>query len=189
MTDSSAEGAPYLHNSKFIYSYSISTREFFKTNVSSGKDTSVRLDRAVQTMYSWAETPREQIYLTGGQSNSAILLNRFADYNSAQVFCIDTPRDFAPKLKQPMNFRRVFHSVLFYENYIYAIGGFNKEGCLKDCERYSIEDDQWAEIEPLPVACQNLNSISFGSELYVVGLEPSAQFETVQKYSFTSMTW
>lgn len=34
-------------------------------------------------------------------------------------------------------------------NYLYAIGGFDDEAPLKQCERYSFVDDKWDEIAPL----------------------------------------
>lgn len=48
-----------------------------------------------------------------------------------------------------MKVARSGHSVIAYNNEVYAIGGFNEKGYLADCQKYAVKENVWTLIAPL----------------------------------------
>jgi hypothetical protein len=54
-----------------------------------------------------------------------------------------------------MIYRRRAHSLIYFNDFIYAISGVDKLEMIKKCEKYDIVNDKWVEIEELNYPRQN----------------------------------
>jgi hypothetical protein len=81
--------------------------------------------------FSWAEMPGGNLLIT-------------LCVVSKEVCNIDTRREFVVTSKEDLQFKRGSHSSVYYDNYVYVIGG-----CVP-CERYDCEEECWLPFGFLP---------------------------------------
>ncbi len=71
-----------------------------------------------------------------------------------------------------MKHKRASHCALYHQDAyrVYAIGGYIKEkGCLKSCEYYDINANQWKSMSDLNVQRSKPSAFIYQNELFVFG--------------------
>jgi len=58
----------------------------------------------------------------------------------------------------------------YYNNFIYAFGGYNRFGEIDLAEKFSIIDLNWTKTEPLPAPSRGCSCLSFGDKLFISGI-------------------
>eukprot|EP00359_Climacostomum_virens_P011401 CAMPEP_0204917722 /NCGR_PEP_ID=MMETSP1397-20131031/15352_1 /ASSEMBLY_ACC=CAM_ASM_000891 /TAXON_ID=49980 /ORGANISM="Climacostomum Climacostomum virens, Strain Stock W-24" /LENGTH=172 /DNA_ID=CAMNT_0052090657 /DNA_START=269 /DNA_END=787 /DNA_ORIENTATION=+ len=84
------------------------------------------------------------------------------------------------------------HSVTYYDNYLYAIGG-TVIYSSRECERFNVTLEKWEAFEPLPQECTCVNVIALDESrcLYALGGEVTGHtiLNLIQRLSLRSMKW
>lgn len=83
--------------------------------------------------------PDWKLYCTGGTRG-----------DGKAVIEINLQRDFALTSQAPMLNGRVKHSSIFFQGFIYIIGGYFLGDVLKTCERLHLNTGAWESIQDLP---------------------------------------
>ena len=103
----------------------------------------------------WIEISGDKLLLTGGEKDfieslSSTYLFKFSVYcNSNHGF-----QSIVSK-KADMLYKRRAHSLIYFNDYIYAISGVDKKEMIKTCEKYDIFKDKWIEVPGLNYPRQN----------------------------------
>ena len=81
----------------------------------------------------------------------------------------DTDEGFSAKVyhKKDMIYKRRAHSLIYFNDYIYAISGVDKLEMIKKCEKYNIFNDEWIEIPELNYNRQNA---ALAKDIYMLSL-------------------
>mmetsp|Transcript_32474 Transcript_32474/g.56148 ORF Transcript_32474/g.56148 Transcript_32474/m.56148 type:complete len:179 (-) Transcript_32474:658-1194(-) len=118
-----------------------SSNEFYMTKTASHHTTSLSLSTYQLPFDGFVcEMTTGLVSITGGDNRNF--------FNKAH--CIDTLRDFAVLKMPPMKRDRENHSAVFFDGFLYVIGGMYDGYTLSACERLSISTDyQVWEICPL----------------------------------------
>ena len=76
-------------------------------------------------------------------------------------------------------------------NKIYAIGGYNSEGCSDVMEVYDIINNEWSRGESMSVARRGAAAVVFDGNIYVIGgkNDSGEYLSTVEKYNIDSGQW
>jgi len=132
-------------------------------------------------------TPKARLFICGGDKRNG---NK-NEYSQA-LLEIDLQKNL-PIERSSMTIRRRNHGICYNAGYIYVIGGYNRGGYLKSCERYNIETDKWSVIEDFnsPGMCSmgvcsydNKMIYKFGGELE--GLKSS---NCIERYNVAKNKW
>jgi hypothetical protein len=161
----------------FIYNFQKSTSNLHKTDLSTGQESSKALTHTFQRYSSLCESPEGNLFITGGKTSS-------------EVVCID-PTTNAVTPKPPMKTPRRRHSSVFYEMFLYVIGGYNT-AYLAECERYDTLHNHWQTIPPLPHATGWHEAIVCGNtrRIYTLGGRNSTgDLDLIQEFELESQTW
>jgi hypothetical protein len=163
----------------FIFNYEDGTSNLHKTNLSTGQESSTALTRTFKPDSSLCESPEGTLFITGGYPATS------------EVVCIN-PTTHAVTPKPPMNTPRSHHGSVFYEGYLYVIGGTNGTACLAECERYDIFQDKWEPIapQPHPSDCHEAIVCGYTRRLYTLGgHDESSPIDLIQEFELESQTW
>jgi hypothetical protein len=162
----------------FIYNYQSVTCNLYKTNLSTGQESSTALTHTFKKQSSLCESPEGTLFITGGYS---------PDTN--EVVCID-PTTNAVTPKPPMKTTRWGHGSVFYGEFLYVIGGFNGS-YLAECERYDTLHNHWQPIPPLPHASAAHAAIVCGytRRIYILGGNNGSYLDLIQEFELESQTW
>jgi hypothetical protein len=167
--------------SSVIYSYSYSDNVLFITDLNSHCTSSVIIRKGNLYYGScWTELPDRSLLITGGAYG--------------QVLSIQAPR-FVVTRRAPMHFNRTTHASVYYDRYVYAVGGNSSDELptvnLNDCERYLVSEDRWEDIPPIPEFCSYGTCIVEEStrSLYALGTPASEEQGIIQKLCLTSLNW
>mmetsp|Transcript_294 Transcript_294/g.335 ORF Transcript_294/g.335 Transcript_294/m.335 type:complete len:273 (+) Transcript_294:31-849(+) len=159
---------------KVIYSFKSDTNQLHKTSLSSGKSSSLRThNHAFLDGSSLCETSRGMLYSIGGMGNS--------------VICLDTSRDYAPYRKWSTLSNHADHSTVFFEGFLYVIGGRHP-----DCERLDCSsEDTWTALPALPMTCVGISVIVSAKQrqLYALGGCYGENFDRIQRFDISSLSW
>jgi hypothetical protein len=63
---------------------------------------------------------------------------------------------------------RVSHAAVYHSQYLYVLGGYSG-GCLRECERYSCEENRWEVLPALPVAGFAMSAVEVENSVYALG--------------------
>jgi hypothetical protein len=83
--------------------------------------------------------------------------------------------------KADMLYRRRAHSLIYFNDYIYAISGVDKLEMIKMCEKYDIYNDKWIEIPQLNFARQNA-SLAVHNQRYLYAFSGYDGFRNVDSF-------
>jgi hypothetical protein len=94
-----------------------------------------------------------------------------------------TDEGFSAKVyhKADMNYRRRAHSLVYFNDFIYAISGVDKLEMIKKCEKYDIYNDKWIEISVFNYARQN-SPIAVHNQRYLYAFCGYDGFRNVDSY-------
>eukprot|EP00359_Climacostomum_virens_P007766 CAMPEP_0204907568 /NCGR_PEP_ID=MMETSP1397-20131031/6690_1 /ASSEMBLY_ACC=CAM_ASM_000891 /TAXON_ID=49980 /ORGANISM="Climacostomum Climacostomum virens, Strain Stock W-24" /LENGTH=199 /DNA_ID=CAMNT_0052076767 /DNA_START=205 /DNA_END=804 /DNA_ORIENTATION=- len=114
----------------------------------------------------------------------------------ASVHCIDILCEFASTAKTPMLTARCAHGAVYYDNYLYAIGGQdydNRVFCINACERFEVNQEKWEALEPLPIACYAASVITLDESHCLYALGGTDDYENVidliQRLNLSDLSW
>mmetsp|Transcript_6950 Transcript_6950/g.12645 ORF Transcript_6950/g.12645 Transcript_6950/m.12645 type:complete len:399 (+) Transcript_6950:666-1862(+) len=169
---------------KFVHGYAFHSGTLIRTRLSTGVKSTVKCS-SLNFVY-WSvpcEVPKGQLYFSGGSNGE--LMNA--------VTSIDLLRDFASFKQRPMLHARVFHGVVYYKGFLYVVGGeVNYQTFRRECERLSLENGQWEEIQPLPTQAGHLSLMVLEStqSLYSFGgQKESGLIDLIQRLCLVNLTW
>jgi hypothetical protein len=160
-------------------------------NVKAGSTTQVQLTLSNYLQSGCCcEVPNSRLMLVGGQTGFG--------RGTREVKSIDVSRGFAVTSEGDMSHCRTGHALVYFDGFVYALGGLHQFRSLNKCERYGLIGKSWENISSLPEACF-LSSAAVKEDtecLYVLGglhtLDYNEDFSLVtaiQELSFTSLTW
>mmetsp|Transcript_17687 Transcript_17687/g.31812 ORF Transcript_17687/g.31812 Transcript_17687/m.31812 type:complete len:341 (+) Transcript_17687:8997-10019(+) len=143
-----------------VYSYSESSKNLYWTGLRTGETNNVALPAwNFHLCCTWCEVPQHYLYFTGG----------LAMTKSNDVVCISVKRDFSLTQAPYMLVPRYHHNSAYFRGFIYVIGGFNGYEAIHDCEKYSLVEEEWGSLPPLPTAVYEHSLIVHSQALYVLG--------------------
>jgi hypothetical protein len=145
------------YQSKYAYTVVMNMKEFIVYLIDNNKITKVTYvnDFVIPSYARWIEISGDKLILTGGEKDYIESLHstymfRFRKYDGSD-------EGFSAKVyhKSDMNYRRRAHSLIYFNDFIYAISGVDKLEMIKKCEKYDIVNDKWIEIAELNYPRQN----------------------------------
>jgi hypothetical protein len=81
---------------------------------------------------------------------------------------------------------RKWHAAAYHAQHVYALGGYQEEGC----EKYVIPEMRWEGLPPLPAACMTSSVVVLESCLYVLGGRgDEGDLDIVQRLHLESQAW
>jgi hypothetical protein len=95
----------------------------------------------------------------------------------------DTDEGFSAKVyrKKEMIYKRREHSLIYLNDYIYAISGVDKLEMIKKCEKYDIFHDEWLEIHELNYNRQNA-ALAIHNQRYLYAFSGYDGFRNVDTF-------
>jgi hypothetical protein len=145
------------YQSKYAFTVVMNNKEFIVYLIDNNKITKVTYvnDFVIPCYARWIDISGDKLILTGGEKDYIESLNstymfRFRKYDGSD-------EGFSAKVyhKADMIYRRRAHSLIYFNDFIYAISGVDKLEMIKKCEKYDIYNDKWIEIEELNYPRQN----------------------------------
>ncbi|EGR31478.1 kelch motif family protein, putative [Ichthyophthirius multifiliis] len=128
-------------------------------------------------------TPQGDIYICGG-----------IDTNSMQVSneCFKVNLKYRTlEKKTSMKIQRFLHSVVYLNNALYALGGFDQNHQILDkCERWNFSENQWLRIAPMVGQGAQMGVCTFKSKYIIafsVAVHPKVNL--LQQYDPLFDTW
>jgi len=145
------------YQSKYAFTVVMNNKEFIVYLIDNNKITKVTYvnDFVIPCYARWIDISGDKLILTGGEKDYIESLNstymfRFRKYDG-------TDEGFSAKVyhKSDMIYRRRAHSLIYFNDFIYAISGVDKLEMIKKCEKYDIYNDKWIEVIELNYPRQN----------------------------------
>lgn len=112
-------------------------------DLTSGSRTEVCLEGLIQPRCSYYALPDHKLFITGG------VIPMKYNLNSKKAAIIDLARDFSVVSKPKMLEIRSSHALVFFEGFLYALGGANFGQNMTDCERFDFQSETWEMIPTL----------------------------------------
>jgi len=124
---------------------------------------------------------RDQIYMVGGDYFNR---GKITYYKSVKCYNEQTGRwSCVPSLKTP----RSRHALAVLEDELYAVGGFNYDGGLRQVESYN---GRWCQRPDMLTPRKNHTAVALNGKLYVIGgLTGLAPLNTVECYDPLQKSW
>ena len=136
------------YQSKYAFTVVMNNKEFIVYLIDSNKITKVTYvnDFVIPCYARWIEISGNKLILTGGEKDYIESLNSTYMFKFRQIG--DTDEGFSAKVyrQKEMIYKRRAHSLIYFNDYIYAISGVDKLEMIKKCEKYDIFHDEWLEI-------------------------------------------
>ena len=145
------------YQSKYAFTVVMNNKEFIVYLIDNNKITKVTYvnDFVIPCYARWIEISGDKLILTGGEKDYIESLNttymfKFRKYDGSD-------EGFSAKVfqKKDMIYRRRAHSLVYFNDFIYAISGVDKLEMIKKCEKYDINNDEWLEVPELNYPRQN----------------------------------
>jgi hypothetical protein len=168
---------------KYAFTVVMNNKEFIVYLIDSNKITKVTYvnDFVIPCYARWIEISGDKLILTGGEKDYIQSLNstymfKFRRYDGSD-------EGFTAKVyhKADMLYRRRAHSLIYFNDYIYAISGVDKLEMIKMCEKYDIYNDKWLEIPQLNFARQNA-SLAVHNQRYLYAFSGYDGFRNVDSF-------
>ena len=134
--------------------------------------------------------PGQKMILTGGCKS-------FNDESSNLVFEINSNNINEVNSLKSMQMRRYGHFTIYYNNYLYSIGGYEHNdrkdeilSTLKNCERFDIRRNKWEMISNLNHPRAFFGCIIYKGSIFVFGGVYNEQLlSSIEKYDIYSDIW
>lgn len=171
------------YQSKFAYTVVMNKKQFIVYLIDSNKVTSVSYinDFVIPCYARWVEISGDKLILTGGEKDYIESLDttymfKFRKFDG-------TDEGFSAKVfhKKNMNYRRRAHSLIYFNDYIYAISGVDKLEMIKSCEKYDIFNDEWIEIPEINFHRQNA-ALAIHNQRYLYAFSGYDGFRNVDSF-------
>merc|ERR1740139_780757 len=114
-------------------------------------------DFVIPSYSRWIEISGDKLLLTGGEKDfieslSSVYLFKFSVFNTDH-----SNNGFQAQVskKADMLFKRRAHSLIYVNDFIYAISGVDKKEMITTCEKYDIFNNKWIEVPGLNYPRQN----------------------------------
>jgi hypothetical protein len=165
-----------------IYSYMYNTSTLHWTDLATQEQgTHTLTDYTFQYYSSLCEVPGELLFVTGGNKRQQELVS------------IDLRSIAVNKSHNPMLTARFYHSSIYFEDFLYVLGGCNSTYTQK-CERYDLQQNRWSEVAPLPVALCYLGVVLMQRHIYVLGgytlhSHSTQNSDSIFTFSLDSLSW
>lgn len=161
---------------KRVFSYTENRPVLHITFPATNVTTSLRLSSyKFKVGISICTIPFNRLFITGGKSREPV--------------SIAASKDFAVYTHSPMLNKRSNFSSLSHGGYVYVMGGYLGLRFLKECERYSLEDNRWEAIPDMPEECKTMTAIEAAECVYVfIGINLRMNTH-IQKLDLHNLTW
>jgi hypothetical protein len=178
------------YQSKHAFTVVMNNKEFIAYLIDNNKITKVTYvnDFVIPCYARWIGISGDKLILTGGEKDYIESLNstymfKFRKYDG-------TDEGFSAKVyhKADMNYRRRAHSLIYFNDYIYAISGVDKLEMIKKCEKYDIYNDKWIEIAELNYPRQNA-ALAIHNQRYLYtfcGYDGFRNVDSFERLDFTN---
>jgi N-acetylneuraminic acid mutarotase len=128
-----------------------------------------------------AITVDEKIYYIGG-----FVMSNVQTLN--QVLCFDiSTNQWSAKANMPT--ARYGHKLVWFENRIWAIGGYNDAGSLSKVESYDLSSNSWKDEASLTSARFGSTAWIANNRIYVAGGTGSKSLNIIESYNPTTKLW
>lgn len=87
---------------------------------------------------------------------------------------------------------RSLFSLVVANNFIYAIGGQNKETTLATVDRYDVKTNVWAAVRPMLYPRAAAAAVVFKNHIYVIGGTTqwnACETASVERFNLETETW
>lgn len=171
------------YQSKHAFTVVMNQKEFIVYLIDNNKVTKVTYvnDFVIPCYARWIEISGDKLILTGGEKDFIESLNttfmfKFRKYDEHE-------EGFNAKVvqKSNMNIRRRAHSLIYFNDFIYAVSGVDKLEMIKKCEKYDIFQDKWIEIADLNYARQN-SALAIHNQRYLYAFSGYDGFKNIDSY-------
>ena len=176
------------YQSKYAFTVVMNNKEFIVYLIDSNKITKVTYvnDFVIPCYARWIEISGNKLILTGGEKDYIESLNSTYMFKFRQIG--DSEEGFSAKVfhKADMLYKRRAHSLIYFNDYIYAISGVDKLEMIKKCEKYDIFNDKWIEIPELNYNRQNA-ALAIHNQRYLYafsGYDGFRNVDTFEKLDF-----
>ena len=171
------------YQSKYAFTVVMNNKEFIVYLIDSNKITKVTYvnDFVIPCYARWIEISGNKLILTGGEKDYIESLNSTYMFKFRQIG--DTDEGFSAKVyhKKDMICKRRAHSLIYFNDYIYAISGVDKLEMIKKCEKYDIFNDEWIEIPELNYNRQNA-ALAIHNQRYLYAFSGYDGFRNVDTF-------
>jgi hypothetical protein len=173
------------YEKKFAYSVVMNKKEFIVYMIEENKVNIVDYtnDFVIPSYARWIEISGDKLLLTGGEKDfieslSCTYLFKFSLYQSSH-----NPNGFEAKVskKADMIYKRRAHSLIYFNDYIYAISGVDKKEMIKTCEKYDIFNNKWIELPGLNYPRQN-SALAIHNQRYLYAFSGYDGHKNVDSY-------
>lgn len=176
------------YQSRYAFTVVMNNKEFIVYLIDSNKITKVTYvnDFVIPCYARWIETSGNKLILTGGEKDYIESLNSTYMFKFRQIG--DNEEGFSAKVyhKADMIYKRRAHSLIYFNDFIYAISGVDKLEMIKKCEKYDIFNDKWIEIPELNYNRQNA-ALAVHNQRYLYafsGYDGFRNVDTFEKLDF-----
>ena len=148
------------YEKKFAYSVVMNKKEFIVYMIEENKVNIVDYTNefVIPSYARWIEISGDKLLLTGGEKDFIESLNSTYLFKFS-VYCnhADSENGFNAKVtkKADMLYKRRAHSLIYLNDFIYAISGVDKKEMITTCEKYDIFNNKWIEVPGLNYPRQN----------------------------------
>jgi hypothetical protein len=173
------------YEKKFAYSVVMNKKEFIVYMIEENKVNIVDYtnDFVIPSYARWIEISGDKLLLTGGEKDfieslSCTYLFKFSLYQSNH-----NANGFEAKVskKADMIYKRRAHSLIYFNDYIYAISGVDKKEMIKTCEKYDIFNNKWIEVPGLNYPRQN-SALAIHNQRYLYAFSGYDGHKNVDSY-------
>jgi len=169
-----------------IYSYTFGSSQLHWLNMAEDSSQTVSIPNHVfPQLSSWVQLPSGSLFFTGG-------INPSSSKYESRCFEID-PEALTVENRPSMNVTRHSHGSLYIEGKVYAIGGYNDNDIVSQCEVYDCDEEVWTSIQSMPFSLYSFGiteNVQKRSLLAFGGYSVEGDFNIyVQEYFIDSNTW
>lgn len=176
------------YQTKYACTVVMNNREFIVYLIDSNKITKVTYvnDFVIPCFSRWIEISGNKLILTGGEKDYIESLNSTYMFKFRPLD--DNEEGFTAKVihKAPMLCKRRAHSLIYFNDYIYAVSGVDKLEMIKKCEKYDIVNDKWLPVPDLNYTRQNA-ALAIHNQRYLyafAGYDGFRNVDTFEKIDF-----
>jgi hypothetical protein len=168
-----------LPRNRIIYSYEFSTKRLYLTDLKTGEQKRqvldvLHFDEGCQCTV----LPKGNLFLTGG-------------VDSNRVWIVKPRRNYTAHQMTPMHSMRNWHGSIYYQDYVYVLGGEHCFASISKCERYDISRGVWRILPDLPEAVCGICPavVEQTSNIYVLGGRNGVWFDIIQVLDIEKGLW
>eukprot|EP00359_Climacostomum_virens_P001015 CAMPEP_0204897824 /NCGR_PEP_ID=MMETSP1397-20131031/946_1 /ASSEMBLY_ACC=CAM_ASM_000891 /TAXON_ID=49980 /ORGANISM="Climacostomum Climacostomum virens, Strain Stock W-24" /LENGTH=244 /DNA_ID=CAMNT_0052065601 /DNA_START=837 /DNA_END=1568 /DNA_ORIENTATION=- len=167
----------HLPPSKRLYNYINHSDTLMWISLESQQISSTQLIRPLKAGCCWVELPDASLFVTGGF---------FIGSTYSEVWKVDSQREFSMIQQPSMLTKRFSHASVYFQGFVYALGGDTSK-----CERYNCEEGSWEELPCYQESIMWHSAIALEKTqaIYIVGTKSNfLSFFSVEKLQWFIMS-